>query len=162
MRNLIQAIAVFTLLVLTASPALPRSKAVQEDDRGSIVITFKDGRQQSFRLADVARIEFSAAATAAGVASRARFLGDWKVGDGAGGTFVITLKPDGLARKTIGAKSGGSWKVVNGEAQVTWDDGWQDALRKVGNKYEKAAFSPGKSFSDEPSNVTPAEYTEPH
>ncbi len=56
--------------------------------------------------------------------------------------FVITLKPDGVARKTIGPKNSGTWKVVNGEAQVSWDDGWHDVIRKVGNKYEKAAFSP--------------------
>ena len=162
MRNLIKAFVVLAILVLTAPSALAQSKAAKEDDRGSIVIVFKDGRQQSIRLADVARIEFSAASTGAGLAGRARFLGDWKVGDGAGRKFVITLKPDGVARKTIGAKSGGTWQVVNGEARVSWDDGWHDVLRKVGNKYEKAAFGPDKSFSDEPSNVTAAEYTEPH
>ena len=160
MRNLTKAFAVLAILVLTAPSALAQSKAAKEDDRGSMVIVFKDGRQQSIRLADVARIEFSAAAT--GVAGRARFLGDWKVGNGVGGTFVITLKPDGVARKTLGAKSGGTWQVVNGEARVSWDDGWHDILRKVGNKYQKAAFGPEKSFSDEPSNVTDAEYTEPH
>ncbi len=162
MRNLTKALAVLAILTLTAPSALAQSKAAKEDDRGSMVITFKDGRQQSIRLADVARIEFSAATTGASVAGRARFLGDWKVGDGLGRTFVISLKPDGVARKTIGAKSGGTWKVVKGEAQVSWDDGWHDVLRKVGNKYEKAAFSPDKSLSDEPSNITDAEYTEPH
>ena len=162
MRNLTKALAVLAILTLTTPSALAQSKAAKEDDRGSMVIVFKDGRQQSIRLADVARIEFSAASTGAGVAGRARFLGDWKVGNGTGGTFVITLKPDGVARKNIGASSGGTWKVVKGEAQVSWDDGWHDVIRKVGNKYEKAAFGPNKSFSDEPSNVTDAEYTEPH
>lgn len=96
------------------------------------------------------------------MAGRAGYLGDWKVGDGAGRTFTITLKPDGVARKTIGARNSGTWKVVKGEAQVSWDDGWHDVIRKVGNKYKKAAFSPDKFLSDEPSNVTDAEYTEPH
>lgn len=162
MRNLTKSLAVLAILTLTAPIALPQSKAAKEDDRGSLVIVFKDGRQQSIRLADVARIEFSAATTGAGLAGRARFLGDWKVGNGMGGTFVISLKPDGVARKTLGLKSGGTWTVVNGEARVSWDDGWHDVIRKVGNKYEKAAFSPEKSLSDEPSNVTDAEYTEPH
>ena len=162
MRNLTKAFAVLAILLVTAPIALAQSKAAKEDDRGSLVIVFKDGRQQSIRLADVARIEFSPAAAGAAVVGRARYLGDWKVGDGTGRNFVITLKPDGVAHKTLGLKDTGTWKVVNGEAQVSWDDGWHDVIRKVGNKYEKAAFSPHKSLSDEPSNVTEAEYTEAH
>jgi hypothetical protein len=162
MRNLTNALAVLAILILTAPVAPAQSKAVKEDDRGSMVIVFKDGRQQSIRLADVARIEFTPATTGASVVGRARFLGDWKVGDGLGRSFVITLKPGGVARKTLGEKSTGTWKVVRGEAQVSWDDGWHDVIRKVGNKYEKVAFSPDKSLSEEPSNVTDAEYTEPH
>jgi len=50
--------------------------------------------------------------------------------------------------------------VVGGEAHINWDDGWHDAIRKVGNKYQKVAFPPGSSFSGTPSNVTDAVYTE--
>ena len=78
-----------------------------------------------------------------------------------GGTFSITLKPEGKAEKTLGSRDG-TWTVVNGEARVSWQDGWHDVIRKVGNKYQKAAFGPGSSFDDEPSNVAQAEYTEPH
>lgn len=43
---------------------------------------------------------------------------------------------------------------MDGEAHISWDDGWHDVIRKVGGgKHEKLAFEPGKSFSDEPSNV---------
>jgi hypothetical protein len=52
--------------------------------------------------------------------------------------------------------------VVNGEAEISWDDGWHDAIRKVGTKHEKFAFEPGKSFSDSPSNVTNATNTQPN
>jgi hypothetical protein len=52
--------------------------------------------------------------------------------------------------------------VVNGEARVTWQDGWHDAIRKVGKKYHNAAFGPGSFFNDDPKNVAQAEYTEPH
>ena len=52
------------------------------------------------------------------------------------------------------------WTVVGGEAHINWDDGWHDAIRRVGNKYQKVAFSPGSSFSGRPSNVTDAVYTE--
>jgi hypothetical protein len=82
------------------------------------------------------------------------------VGYGAGGTFYITLEPEGKAEKTLGSRDG-TWTVVNGEARVSWQDGWHDVIRKVGNKYQKAAFSPGSSLNDEPSNVAQTEDTEP-
>ncbi|MFB3922013.1 MAG: hypothetical protein ACE145_09840 [Terriglobia bacterium] len=162
MRNAMGALILTGVIALAAAPAFSQSKAAKDTERGSLVIVFKDGRHESFRLADIVRIEFSPATTGTAVVGRARFLGDWKVGDGMGSTFTITLKPDGVARKTIGSKNTGTWTVVNGEAQVSWDDGWHDVIRKVGTKYEKAAYSPDKNLSDEPSNVAPAEYTEAH
>ena len=149
---------VLGILVFVAPLAAP--KAATEVEPGSIVIVFRDGRQQSFRLADIARIEFSFPAGKAS-AGQARFLGEWKVGDGAGGTFFITLKPDGVARKTLGSE-GGTWTVVNGEAHIAWDDGWRDIIRKVGSRYEKAAYSPGSSLSGTPNNVAESVYTEAH
>ena len=50
---------------------------------------------------------------------------------------------------------------MNGEARISWDDGWHDAIRKAGSKHEKVAFEPGRSFTDEPSNVTDAKNTNP-
>jgi hypothetical protein len=82
------------------------------------------------------------------------------VGDGAGGSFVITLKRNGEARKSLGPARG-TWTAENGEARIVWDDGWRDAIRKVGEGYEKAAFGPGRTFSDTPSNVADAKSTEP-
>jgi hypothetical protein len=140
-------------VVLAQNVALPA-------DRNAIVITFKDGRQQTFSLSEVARIEFKSAAVAAPQIGRGNFPGKWRVGDGNGGTFFITLDRDGTARKSIGA-SHGTWTVVDGEARISWDDGWHDIIRKVGNKYEKFAYEPNKSFSDQPSNVTDAVNTEP-
>ena len=46
--------------------------------------------------------------------------------------------------------------IKDGEARVSWDDGWHDAIRKVGSKYEKFAYSPGKLLLDTPANVTEA------
>ena len=146
------------ILVFVTPWAAP--KAATEVEPGSIVIVFRDGRQQSFRLADIARIEFSSPAGKAS-ADQARFLGEWKVGDGTGGTFLITLKPDGVARKTLGSERG-MWTVVNDEAHIAWDDGWHDIIRKVGSKYEKAAYSPGSSVSGSPANVAEAVYIEAH
>jgi hypothetical protein len=51
--------------------------------------------------------------------------------------------------------------VVNGEARISWDDGWHDVIRKVGAKHEKVAYEPGKSYDDKPANVTEARNTQP-
>ncbi len=79
---------------------------------------------------------------------------------GDGGNFYITLEADGEAQKTHG-ESHGRWVLVDGEARISWDDGWHDIIRKVGSKHEKLAFEPGRSFDDSPSNVTAARNTEP-
>ncbi len=139
--------------VLAQNVALPA-------DRNAVVITFKDGRQQTFSLADIARIEFKSTNVLAAPIGRGVFPGRWKVGEGNGGIFYITLDRDGTAKKSIGS-SHGTWTVVDGEARISWDDGWHDIIRKVGSKYEKFAYEPNKSFSDQPSNVTDAVNTEP-
>jgi len=127
--------------------------------KNPVVIVFKDGHKLTVAATDKARIEFEISNGAPGP-SRAHFVGKWEVGEGNGGNFYITLEEDGEARKSIGA-SHGTWTVVDGEARISWDDGWHDAIRKVGPKHEKVAFEPGKSFDDPPSNVTAARNTQP-
>ncbi len=129
--------------------------------KGQLVIVFRDGRRQSFSLAEIARVEFENTGTTAYQVGSAKFMGRWKVGDGAGGTFEITLGPGGKAHKTLG-KADGSWTVVNGEARITWNDGWRDIIRRSGRKYQKVAFQPGASLDDSPNNVADAEYLEGH
>lgn len=137
---------------LVAAPAPPA-------DSNSIVIVFKDGRQQTISMADIERIDFKSP-TSSGIGIRGNsFVGKWRVGEGNGGSFYITLNRDGTASKSIGA-SHGTWTIVDNEARISWDDNWHDAIRKVGNKYEKRAFEPGRTFTDTPSNVTNARRTE--
>ena len=157
MRNLVKSCALFVVLSISvfAADAKPAGD--------SLVITFKDGRQQSFPVADVARIEFKSSGKAASTSSSAgssSFMGRWRVGDGQGHTFIITLDKEGKASKSIGSNRG-TWTLVNGEAHINWNDGWHDAIRKVGNKYEKVAYGPGKSFSDSPDNIAEAKSLEP-
>ena len=129
------------------------------NDQDSLVITFKDGRQKSYSMSDIARIEVTTSTgSAISTKGQNRFLGKWRVGDGTGSTFYITLKEDGIAEKSMGA-SHGKWVVVNNEARVTWDDGWHDAIRKTGSGFEKVAYR--HNFTDEPDNVTKAELVEP-
>lgn len=177
MRRLIGVSAV--LLLATIAVASPASA----DDRSPVVIVYKDGRHQTFAMAEIARIDFKAPAVIvykdghrekisaeidriefgapenAMLPSRSHFIGKWEVGDGNGSTFFITLEADGNAKKSRGEEHG-TWTLVDGEAHIAWDDGWHDAIRKVGSKHEKVAHEPGKSFDDPPSNVTAAKNTE--
>lgn len=165
MRVLTRVICVVGFLALAVPNATPKPKAAAgADDDRTVVIVFKDGRQQTFRLADIARIEFNTPASVASAAGRAHFLGVWKVGIGGdnSGTFLIKLKTQGVAEKDIGTEHGGKWAVVNGEARCKWDDGWTDVIRKVDGRWEKAAYSPGSSLDDKPASVAEAVYTEPN
>ena len=158
MRNLVKIAVTLGVLTLAAAAA---------EDRNSVVITFKDGHQQSFPLSEVARIQFKSPTKTTAVplpivspGSAGHFLGRWRCGDGMGGNFIITLDRDGHATKSIGSARG-TWTVENGEAHVSWDDGWHDAIRKVGNNYEKVAYGPGKTFSDGPDNTADAKSLDP-
>ncbi len=105
-------------------------------------------------MADVERIEFSQSVLAACASSgasnqtlfrRDRFIGKWQAqGGGANPAVYMTLKPDGHA--TRGA-SHGTWELIDGQARITWDNGWHDIIRKLGDKYEKFTYLPGKSGS---------------
>jgi len=161
MCNLFKGLGVLSLLAVVAVPATP--KPAPEEDQSSIVIVLKDGRRQSFRLVDIARIEFTRLPGRTSSRGRTHFLGRWKVGvgDGSDKTFFITLKPDGQAHKTFGSREGGIWVISDGEARISWDDGWHDVIRKAGNKYQKVAYAPSSGFAGEPANVTDAEYTDP-
>jgi hypothetical protein len=179
--------AVWGIILLTAAAALAQPRPSPEDDRPSIVaifkgghrqsisiaeiasinlkppatIVFKDGHRQSFAAPDLLRIEFEPTAATVSTPGRGRYVGKWEVGTGTGNDkFVITLDSDGQATKSLGAAHG-TWVVADGEARITWDDGWQDAIRKVGSKYEKIAHAPGESFDDKPNNVTAARNLEP-
>jgi hypothetical protein len=179
-------IAGISAIVLFAVAGTILHAKVPTDDRDSVVIVYKDGHRQSLAAAEVARIDLKAPATivykdghrervradidriefedasaSAAVPSRSHFIGKWEVGQGDGaGNFFITLNENGDARKSIGAPHG-TWTMVDGEARITWDDGWHDAIRKVGTKHEKFAYEPGRSFDDSPSNVTEARNTQP-
>ena len=172
-------IALVAVLVLACAAI-----ALAADDRTSIVVVFKDGHRHTFAAADIARIDFKIAAVvykdghqekiaaediariefepaeAAMTPVRAHFIGKWEAGEGNGSNFYITLEANGEARKSIGSPHG-TWALVDGEARISWDDGWHDIIRKVGTKHEKLGFAPGKSFDDTPSNVAAARNTEP-
>lgn len=172
-RNLIiMAVALFAATLCVAQESSSRPD--------SLNVVFKNGHQKTFALAEVSRIEFKNGAIVlvrgghpesiniSEVAhidfsgdrpfspGRNHFIGKWEVRTTPGGEkFFITLEADGKARKTTGSPHG-TWIVVNGEARISWEDGWHDVIRRAGDKHEKVAFEPGRSFDDEPSNITDA------
>jgi hypothetical protein len=164
MRTIVLASA--AALALSALPMNVKAASDKKEAANAIVIVFKDGHRQTFNLADISRVEFTGNGAVSGVSSnpewpgRGRYVGKWVVGDGQGNTFVISLKEDGNAMRSSGDMHG-TWAYVNGDALVTWDDGWKDAIRRAGSGFEKYAYSGGKSFDDNPDNVTSAHNTTP-
>jgi hypothetical protein len=161
MQQFVRVVSVLGILVLSAYGANPNPKSNPKSDKEKgneqtlIVITFKDGHQESYAMADIARVEYKGADESA--VGPEEFLGKWEAGTGSGaGSFFITLESNGEAGKTLGA-SHGTWAIVGDEVQISWDDGWHDAIRKAGKKqYEKLAFAPGTTFDNAPNNVTEA------
>lgn len=183
MRYFTSTLGIALLLSLALSATAPKARAQEQSDslllvfndghqetlpmagsrvefKGASVIITRDGHPQSFPIGDIARIEFNTNSAAS--FGRGRFVGRWRVGvgDGMGQHFYITLSRDGEAYKSRG-RVHGTWRVFDGEARITWDDGWRDEIRKVDSKYEKVAFGPGSTFSDDPTNIADAESTDP-
>ena len=147
---------VFALTLLVFA-AISFANAAATPNADTIVLTFKDGHQQSFSLSDVASIEFrnsgKTSGASIGLPDRHRFIGQWTVGDGSGRNFVFTLKDNGEATNNVDSGGHGTWTYVNGEARIAWDNGWHDVIRRVDTKYKKFAFEPGRSFDATPSNT---------
>lgn len=151
MSTFVKTVCALGILIAASSTVSAQKTEAAPDGPTSLVVTFKDGHQQTFLMSDVARVEYLGASEA--TLAPDYFVGKWEVGDGSSGTFLITLESNGEASKTLGA-SHGIWTVEGNEARISWDDGWHDAIRKVGSNNEKFAFEPGTTFTDKPNNVT--------
>jgi hypothetical protein len=165
MRKLVWFLGLSALMMAgAAGHAAPQQKSAP----GTLVVVFKDGHRQTINLADVDRLEYPAGTMAAAdlagpkmqAPPRGRYVGKWECGDGNGGTFNITLNENGSAFRSIGDVRG-RWVYMNGDALITWDDGAQDAIRKVGSRFQKSAYAAGKLFTDQPDNVTEARNSNP-
>jgi hypothetical protein len=150
-------IAIFVALLPTAFAAPPQQAAGSSGN--SVVLVFKDGHRQTVPLSDLERMEFAGPVPAGLLSypgpSRARFLGRWEVGEGNGDNFVITLRDDGSALRSLGPEHG-TWQYVNGEAQIRWNDGSNDCIRKVGAWYRKFWYKGDQAFTGTAENETNA------
>ena len=125
--------------------------------KNDAMIVSHEGRQEKIQLADVVRMDFGGGSSSKSIPpGRNHYIGKWEVREGPDmSRFTITLEPDGQATKSHGAPHG-TWVLVDGEARISWDDGWHDVIKKVGDKHEKFAYEPGRPLTDPPSNVTTA------
>jgi hypothetical protein len=104
-------LGMFVAATYAATP-IPHSAPQSElnaKDPISIVITFKDGRQETYSMAEIARVEYKDVTRPTIGADY--FLGKWEVGDGNSGSFFILLEPNGEAARSLGANHG-TWAVV--------------------------------------------------
>src|SRR5881394_2927374 len=134
MFKILRLSCILGMLMVAADPAnsvahLMLQSELNSKDPISIVITFKDGHQETYAMAEVARVEYKDLTQP--TIGTDYFLGVWEVGDGNSGSFLIKLEPNGEAARSLGA-SHGTWAVVGEEVRVSWDDGWHDVIRKVG------------------------------
>ena len=107
MRSFVQVVSVLGTLVLASQAAspdphpTPRNQTTTEPT--SVVIIFKDGHQETYAMADIARIEYKSAGDSA--LGLDHFLGKWEVGDGNSGTFFITFEANGEASRSLAVPS---------------------------------------------------------
>ena len=151
--------SLLTLAALVPASAAPSGPSDQTGQSGTVTVILRDGHRQTFPLASVTRIEVTGSVPANLVhypgPSRAHFLGKWEVGEGNGENFTIRLNDDGTAWRSLGDEKG-TWQYVDGEAQIRWNDGSDDCIRKVGAWYKKFYYHPDQAFSGSPENVTNA------
>lgn len=105
----------------------------------------------------------AAVAAPAAAAAETEFTGVWKTRDGKGREFYITLAAGGQASSRWAAaeeqrrNETGTWKIVDGAAQIAWGNGWREVLTRSDAGFVKRAYAPALTLTGAPSNEAPAE-----
>jgi len=73
---------------------------------------------------------------------REEYIGNWRVADGQGKIFFITLHENGTSTSTWKKGDKGTWKIEQGKAIVTWDSGWTDILYNEEGIFLKTSYPP--------------------
>lgn len=92
MGKTICSVALVGLLLFSVAGHHANAAPVSKEDGGTVVITFKDGHQQSIPVSAIASMEFKSASGVAMpiaipaplVSSKRHFVGKWLVGEGNG------------------------------------------------------------------------------
>lgn len=108
------------------------------------------------------RAEEAAIAAPAAQSENSAFTGIWKVQDGKGRDFYITLSADGTAASSWIAvedqrrNQKGTWALTDGKVVITWSNGWRETVVASEGGFLKSAFAPKQAMEDKPANTSPA------
>lgn len=83
-------------------------------------------------------------------------LGNWKIFHGGGEPIFVRLSPGGIAHYRGDGGVQGSWKLVKGCLQLSWQDGWRDVIIRRGQGYRKLGYAPGHKLEGPPDHETAA------
>ncbi len=78
------------------------------------------------------------------------WLGTWREGDGFGGFHVVTILPEGVARR---GNVAGRWYLAGEALVMEWPDRWKGVWYFENGRILKKAYFGNKSLSDPPSNT---------
>jgi len=82
--------------------------------------------------------------------SQEEYLGVWKLTDTEGDEFLLQLNSDQSVESTYNKGKNryypeiGFWRMNGTDAQIIFNNGWMDVIRKAGDGYEKTAYKPGE------------------
>jgi hypothetical protein len=83
-------------------------------------------------------------------------IGHWKVSDGAGQTYYITLKDDRTASSTLPHHGEGTWSVEKINIRIVWQNRWIDYLVVTEGAVTRVGCAPGDNLEDIPENSSAA------
>lgn len=83
-------------------------------------------------------------------------IGNWKIFHGGGEPIFVRVSPGGVAHFRGDGGVQGTWKLVNGCLQLSWQDGWRDVIIQRGRVYRKLGYAPGRKLQGPPDHETPA------
>ena len=123
---------VAALLVFSALTATPTLRGEGQDlslrandGRTTLVITFNNGRQQTYSLAEIARIEFKGSDTTPGTDP---VVGPW---NWSAAGWTVTFLPGGRVEASSGRESNsGTWRVT-GTNPRTYEIRWSSRERSI-------------------------------
>lgn len=100
----------------------------------------------------------------AGAEPAAQYEGSWSAPSVSNPAtpFICFLLPEGKATEQVGEYRGkGTWRVVDGEAVISWESGWTNVLRPAGKGgFELLTWREGRATREPPDDVQPARRVE--
>lgn len=83
-------------------------------------------------------------------------VGHWKVSDGSGQQYYITVNEDRSADSTLPHHGQGYWSVEDHNIRITWQNRWIDYLVVTETGVSRVGCAPGTTLNDIPENSSTA------